>query len=110
MARGRRPALADSLRCLQALLQLNKERGKARCAVSRKPMARFILLRQDLGDDPTADGTGAELGIKDATVPIGGTNPSLPGAAGQSSFGRRAWLQAHGGPDKMQQTRCTGLG
>lgn len=31
----------------EALLQLNKERGK------------------DLGDDPTADGTGAELGIKD---------------------------------------------
>eukprot|EP00913_Durusdinium_trenchii_P034124 g31938.t1 len=42
-----RDAWEEATYTKEALLQLNKERGK------------------DLGDDPTADGTGAELGIKD---------------------------------------------
>ncbi|CAE7623726.1 unnamed protein product [Symbiodinium sp. CCMP2456] len=61
-----RDAWEEATYTKEALLQLNKERGKARSVVSRKPMVRFILWRQDLGDDPTADGTGAELGIKDS--------------------------------------------
>jgi len=43
-----RDAWEEATYTKEALLQLNKERGK------------------DLGDDPTADGTGAELGIKDS--------------------------------------------
>ncbi|CAE7714277.1 rpl1202, partial [Symbiodinium sp. KB8] len=43
-----RDAWEEATYTKEALLQLKKERGK------------------DLGDDPTADGTGAELGIKDS--------------------------------------------
>ncbi|CAE7705064.1 BIP8 [Symbiodinium pilosum] len=43
-----RDAWEEATYTKEALMQLNKERGK------------------DLGDDPTADGTGAELGIKDS--------------------------------------------
>lgn len=43
-----RDAWEEATYTKEALLELNKERGK------------------DLGDDPTADGTGAELGIKDS--------------------------------------------
>ena len=43
-----RDAWEEATYTKEALLQLNKERGK------------------DLGDDPNADGTGAELGIKDS--------------------------------------------
>eukprot|EP00439_Symbiodinium_sp_Y106_P012525 s9415_g1.t2 len=66
-----RDAWEEATYTKEALLQLNKERGK------------------DLGDDPTADGTGAELGIKDTTpgTPSSRTEqmPPLPGPAGQSS-------------------------
>ena len=69
-----RDAWEEATYTKEALLELNKERGK------------------DLGDDPTADGTGAELGIKDSPPlegvrgfklmeeqkgPLGGLKPGL---------------------------------